>query len=114
MKKILLSLVVIASAFAANSQVTCIGISPASIAGNYTFEWADPGGADWATPDFLIANTFIEDTLVLVNDGTAGTNPNVGNGSGIAAGGLFGNNSSKGNSNCNGRSPFAFVNSPAQ
>ena len=75
MKKILLSLVVIASAFAANSQVTCIGISPASIAGNYTFEWADPGGGDWATPDFLIANTFIEDTLVLVNDGTAGTNP---------------------------------------
>ena len=75
MKKILLSLVVIASAFAANSQVTCIGISPASIAGNYTFEWADPGGGDWATPDFLIPNTFIEDTLMMIDDGTAGTNP---------------------------------------
>ena len=75
MKKILLSLAVIASAFAANSQVICAGISPASIAGNYVFEWADPGGLDWTTPDFLVPNTFIEDTLIMVNDGTAGTNP---------------------------------------
>ena len=75
MKKILLSLVVIASAFAANSQVICAGISPASIAGNYVFEWADPAGLDWSTPDFLVPNTFIEDTLIMVNDGTAGTNP---------------------------------------
>lgn len=75
MKKILLSLALIASAFAANSQVICAGISPASIAGNYVFEWADPGGLDWTTPDFLVPNTFIEDTLIMVNDGTAGTNP---------------------------------------
>jgi hypothetical protein len=56
------------------------------------------------------SNSALEDLLeqaeVLgspVSTGTAGTNPNVGNGSGIAAGGLFGNNSSKGNSNCNGK-----------
>ncbi len=75
MKKILLSLAIIASAFIANSQVICAGISPASIAGNYAFEWADPGGGDWATPDFNIAGTFIQASLIMVNDGTAGTNP---------------------------------------
>lgn len=75
MKKILLSLAVIASSFAANSQVICAGISPASIAGNYAFEWADPAGADWSTPDFLVANTFIEDTLMMTDDGTPGLNP---------------------------------------
>jgi len=75
MKKILLSLAIIASAFIANSQVICAGISPASIAGNYAFEWADPAGGDWATPDFLVAGTFVQGTLIMVNDGTAGTNP---------------------------------------
>ena len=28
--------------------------TPASLAGNYTLTWADPGGNDWATPDLLI------------------------------------------------------------
>ena len=74
MKKILLSLAVIATGFSAQSQVICAGISPASIAGNYDFTWADPAGGDWTTPDFLIAGTFVEDTLAIVDDGSTGTN----------------------------------------
>lgn len=66
---------VIATSFLGQSQVVCAGVSPASIAGNYVFEWADPGGGDWATPDFLVTGTFVEDTLMMVDDGTAGTNP---------------------------------------
>lgn len=75
MKKILLSLAVVATGFAAQSQVICAGISPAAIQGNYDFTWADPGGGDWTTPDFLIPNTFVEDTLAIVDDGSTGTNP---------------------------------------
>lgn len=74
MKKILLSLAVIAAGFSAQSQVICSGISPVSIAGNYNFTWADPAGGDWTTPDFLISGTFVEDTLAFVDDGTPGTN----------------------------------------
>lgn len=75
MKKTLLSLVVIAAGFTAQSQVICAGVSPVSIAGNYDFTWADPAGGDWTTPDFLIPGTFVEDTLMIVDDGTPGTNP---------------------------------------
>lgn len=75
MKKILLSLAVIAAGFTAHSQVICAGVSPVSIEGNYNFTWADPGGGDWTTPDFLIPGTFVEDTLAIVDDGSTGTNP---------------------------------------
>lgn len=75
MKKILLSLAVVAAGFTAQSQVICAGISPTPIVGNYDFTWADPAGGDWTTPDFLIAGTFVEDTLAIVDDGTPGTNP---------------------------------------
>ena len=54
MKKILLSLAVIAVGFSAQSQVIVAGQSPVSIVGNYDFTWADPAGGDWACPDFLI------------------------------------------------------------
>lgn len=74
MKKLLLSLAVVATGFWAQSQVAVVGISPANIAGNYTFTWADPAGGDWATPDFLVPGTFIQGDLVLVEDGTPGTN----------------------------------------
>ena len=74
MKKLLLSLVVVATGFWANSQVICAGVTPASTAGNYLFEWADPAGGDWSTPDFLVAGTFIQDTLMMVDDGTPGLN----------------------------------------
>ena len=78
MRKLLLSIIVIGSGFMAQSQVICAVQSPASIAGNYTFSWADPAGG-WGTPNFLIPGTFVEDTLVLVNDGTAGNNIDYGN-----------------------------------
>lgn len=75
MKKILLSLAVIAVGFSAQSQVIAAGVSPASIAGNYNFTWADPGGGDWSTPDFLIPGTYIQGCLEMAEDGTTGTNP---------------------------------------
>lgn len=74
MKKMLLSLGVIAMSFASSAQVSCTGISPASIAGNYSFSWAEPGST-WGTPDFTVPNTFIQDTLAIVDDGSTGTNP---------------------------------------
>ncbi|MBM3418734.1 MAG: T9SS type A sorting domain-containing protein [Bacteroidetes bacterium] len=40
---------------------------------NYTHTWADPAGG-WGTPDFNIPGTFVEDTLMIVDDGSTGTN----------------------------------------
>jgi len=74
MKKLLLSVSALFFVAYASSQVICKGISPAAIAGNYTFTWSSPTGG-WGTPDFLIPNTWVEDTLMLVEDGTPGTNP---------------------------------------
>ena len=73
MKKILLSFSACLMVAYASSQVICKGISPSNIAGNYTFSWAPPTGG-WGTPDFLIPNTFVEDTLMMVDDGTPGLN----------------------------------------
>ena len=75
MKKILLSLAVIAVGFSAQSQVIVAGQSPVSIVGNYDFTWADPAGGDWACPDFLIPGTFVKDTLMFVDTGEPGLNP---------------------------------------
>ena len=86
MKKILLSLTVIASAFASQAQVVVAGVSPAAVQGNYEFttqaacgSW--PGETDDGTwgvitnLDFNVPGTFILDTLMLVEDGTPGLNP---------------------------------------
>jgi hypothetical protein len=78
MKKILLAFTFIGSALMTQAQVICAVQSPANIAGNYDFTWADPPGG-WGTPDFLIPGTFIEDTLIMVNDGTPGNNATYGN-----------------------------------
>jgi hypothetical protein len=78
MKKILLAFTFIGSALMTQAQVICAVQSPANIAGNYNFTWADPPGG-WGTPDFLIPGTFVEDTLIMVNDGTPGTNATFGN-----------------------------------
>ena len=75
MKKVLLSLMVVATGFWSQAQVSCVGVSPSSIAGDYEFTWADPAGGDWSTLDFLIPGTFVQDTLAIVDDGTPGTNP---------------------------------------
>ena len=73
MKKLLLSLTLVLSAAAASAQVIVAGISPQSIVANYTHTWADPAGG-WGTPDFNIPNTFVEDTIMIVDDGSTGTN----------------------------------------
>ena len=73
MKKILLSLSIVVSALASNAQVIVSGVSPQNIVANYTHTWADPAGG-WGTPDFNIPNTNVEDTLMLVDDGSPGLN----------------------------------------
>jgi hypothetical protein len=86
MKKILLSLIVIASAFASQSQVVVAGVSPANIQGSYDFGvqaacGAWPGETDDGTwgvlsiLDFNVQGTFIQAELMLIEDGTPGTNP---------------------------------------
>lgn len=73
MKKILLSVVaIVAATFSSNAQITVSGVSPAAIAGNKVFTWADNWGQ---TPNFNIPNTFVQDTIVFVEDGSVGTNP---------------------------------------
>ena len=73
MKKLLLSFAALALTFWSGAQVICAGVSPNSIQGNYQFTWADPASA-WGTPDFLIPGTYIQDTLMMVDDGLTGTN----------------------------------------
>jgi hypothetical protein len=72
MKKLLLSFSIIAATFAANAQVSFTVLSPGGIAGDYNFEWADPAGGDWGTPDFNVANTNVQGFVTLATDGTAG------------------------------------------
>ncbi|MBC9811983.1 T9SS type A sorting domain-containing protein [Crocinitomicaceae bacterium CZZ-1] len=92
MKKIILSMLIGGTAFFASSQVVVVGVSPAAVQGNYTFAvqtdagWPSytpgqfPDSENWGMPlDFSVVGTYIQDTLVLVNDGTAGTDPNLGN-----------------------------------
>jgi hypothetical protein len=74
MKKLLLSIGALFVFAVTHGQIAVKGISPGAIAGNYTFSWADPAGG-WGTPDFTVPNTWVEDTLMMVEDGTPGTNP---------------------------------------
>jgi len=73
MKKLLLSIATIALTFWSGAQVICAGVSPMPIQGNYSFTWADPAGG-WGTPDFLIPGTFVQDTLMMTDDGSPGLN----------------------------------------
>jgi hypothetical protein len=73
MRKLLLTISAVALTFMSNAQVIVAGVSPQPIVANYTFTWADPGSG-WATPDFLIPGTYVQDTLMLVDDGSQGTN----------------------------------------
>lgn len=92
MKKILLSILLISAGFSGKSQVVCSGVSPASIQGNYLFGvqtdygwpryngFGGPTSENWnLAMDFSVPGTFIMDTLVMVNDGTSGTNSTYGN-----------------------------------
>lgn len=73
MRKLLLTISAVALTYMSNAQVIVAGVSPQSIVANYTHTWADPAGG-WGTPDFNIAGTYVQDTLMLVDDGSQGTN----------------------------------------
>lgn len=73
MKKLLLYFVALSVSFWSGAQVICAGVSPGPIQGNYTFTWANPTGG-WGTPDFLIPGTFVQDTLMMTDDGSPGLN----------------------------------------
>ena len=73
MKKILLFFAIVSFAYFTNAQVIVAGVSPSNIVGNYANAWADPAGG-WGTPNFLIPGTYIQDTLMMANDGSEGLN----------------------------------------
>ena len=73
MRKLLLTISALALTYMSNAQVIVAGVSPQSIVANYTHTWADPAGG-WGTPDFNIPGTYVQDTLMLVDDGSQGTN----------------------------------------
>jgi hypothetical protein len=73
MKKLLLTVSAIALSAATYAQVIVAGISPQSIVANYAHTWADPAGG-WGTPDFNIPGTYVQDTLMIVDDGSTGLN----------------------------------------
>ncbi|MBI1836174.1 MAG: T9SS type A sorting domain-containing protein [Flavobacteriia bacterium] len=78
MKKLLLSFFVIACTFIATSQVIFKVQSPANIGGLYTF--TNNGDATgWGLANLNNPADAVEDTLVLVNDGTPGNNTTYGN-----------------------------------
>ena len=86
MKKFLLSVTMVVAVFAAQSQVVVMGVSPAAIQGSYDFgnqaacgTW--PGETDdgtwgaWPVLDFNNPGDFIQEEIVMAEDGTVGTNP---------------------------------------
>jgi hypothetical protein len=73
MRKLLLTIALVGTAMWSQAQVIFAVNSPAGIAGNYEFTWADPAGG-WGTPNFLIPNTFVEGDLMMTDDGSSGTN----------------------------------------
>jgi hypothetical protein len=73
MKKLLLTISALALSAASYAQVIVAGISPQSIVANYTHTWADPGSG-WGTPDFNIPGTYVQDTIMLADDGSPGLN----------------------------------------
>jgi hypothetical protein len=73
MKKKLLILSLMMLAFNVGAQIFVQGVSPQNITGNYVHTWADPASG-WGTPDFNVYGNYVQDTLMLVDDGTPGTN----------------------------------------
>ena len=73
MKKILLSLLTIVGSYTAMSQVIFKVQSPSSIAGNYSFT-SNGDGSNWGLANLNNPTDRVEDTLMIVDDGTSGTN----------------------------------------
>ena len=55
------------------AQINFNVLEPASVSGDYDFTWGMPENG-WGCPDFNVSNTYVLDTLMLVEDGTPGTN----------------------------------------
>ena len=83
MKKTLLSITALVFATGAWSQVIVAGVSPANIVASYDYGvqthegWpGQAGDGTWSLAmDFNIPGTYVQDTLMLVEDGTPGMNP---------------------------------------
>jgi hypothetical protein len=76
MRKLLLTVSAVVLSATTYAQVIAAGISPQSIVANYTHTWAEPAPAGaWGTPDFNVPNTYVQDTLMIVDDGLTGLNP---------------------------------------
>ncbi len=73
MNKLLLSIAAIVISAISYAQVITAGVSPQNIVGNYNFTWAQPGSG-WGCPDFNIPGTFVQDTIMVVDDGSTGLN----------------------------------------
>lgn len=73
MKKSLLFITALMFGLTSTAQSVVLGISPTAVVGSYDHTWADPAGG-WGTPDFNIPGTFVQGDLMLVEDGSAGTN----------------------------------------
>lgn len=82
MKKLLLTITAVGFAAGAWSQVIVAGVSPANIVASYGYGvqthegWpGQAGDGTWSLAlDFNIPGTYVEDTLMLVDDGTPGIN----------------------------------------
>ncbi len=88
MKKLLLGVVASFFALEVVAQVVVAGISPASIQRNFTFG-VQAGAGGWPgetedgtwglASDFNVDGTYVQGELILMNDGTPGTNATYGN-----------------------------------
>lgn len=75
MKKIILSFLTVSAAFLGFGQIAVTGVSPANIQGNYNFTISETTSG-WGTAlDFTVPGTNVQGELVMVEDGTVGTNP---------------------------------------
>ena len=75
MKLLFYSIVLILTPGLINAQINFNVLEPPSVAGYYDFTWGDDQGMwAWGSPDFNIPGTFVQDTLMFVDDGTPGIN----------------------------------------
>jgi hypothetical protein len=74
MKKILFTLTLATASFLASAQVIFSVQAPGSIAGTMAFT-NNGDGSSWGLPDLMNPADAIMDTLMLVDDGSTGTNP---------------------------------------
>lgn len=73
MKKLYASALLCLAVTSINAQVTFTVLEPASIAGGYDFT-SNGDGTNWGLPNLLNPLDAVQDTLMLVDDGTPGVN----------------------------------------